>query len=33
MPIDAGKLRVLIPTTKGPVEVLLLTEEDAAIGR
>jgi len=33
MPIDAGKLRVLIPTTRGPVEVLLLTEEDAAIGR
>jgi hypothetical protein len=27
------KLRVLIPTTNGPVEVLLLTEEDAAIGR
>jgi hypothetical protein len=30
---DAGKIRVLIPTTRGPVEVLLLTEEDAAIGR
>ena len=29
----AGKLRVLIATTNGPVEVLLLTEEDAAIGR
>jgi hypothetical protein len=33
MPIDAGKLRVLIPTTAGPVEVLLLTEEDPTIGR
>src|SRR5215470_15503754 len=33
MPGDAQKLRVLIPTTSGPVEVLLLTEEDAAIGR
>jgi len=33
MPLDAEKLRVLIPTTSGPVEVLLLTEEDAAIGR
>src|SRR5215471_16687853 len=33
MPIAAGKLRVLIATTNGPVEVLLLTEEDAAIGR
>src|SRR5262249_6501923 len=30
---DAGKFRVLIPTTRGPVEVLLLTEEDPAIGR
>src|ERR1051326_3132791 len=30
---DAGKIRVLIPTTRGPVEVLLLTEEDPAIGR
>jgi len=28
-----GKARVLIPTTAGPVEVLLLTEEDPAIGR
>ena len=33
MPIAAGKIRVLIATTNGPVEVLLLTEEDAAIGR
>src|SRR3984957_3965316 len=33
MPITASKLRVLIATTNGPVEVLLLTEEDAAIGR
>jgi len=33
MPLAAGKLRVLIATTNGPVEVLLLTEEDAAIGR
>src|SRR6201996_5480215 len=33
MPADAGKVRVLIATTNGPVEVLLLTEEDAAIGR
>src|SRR6202034_1434137 len=33
MPITAGKLRVLIATTNGLVEVLLLTEEDAAIGR
>src|ERR1700756_1343931 len=33
MPIAAGKLRVLIATTNGLVEVLLLTEEDAAIGR
>jgi len=29
----AGKLRVLIATTNGPVEIQLLTEEDAAIGR
>lgn len=28
-----NKLRVLIPTTKGPVEVLLLTEEDRSVGR
>lgn len=27
------RLRVLIPTTRGPVEVLLLTEEDRGIGR
>jgi hypothetical protein len=33
LPIDVDKLRVLIATTRGPVEVLLLTEEDAAIGR
>ncbi len=33
MPTTASKLRVLIATTNGPVEVLLLTEEDAAIGR
>lgn len=30
---DFGKVRVLIATTAGPVEVLRLTEEDAAIGR
>src|SRR6266567_29845 len=33
MPLDTGKVRVLIATTSGPVEVLLLTEEDSAIGR
>jgi hypothetical protein len=33
MPIAVGKLRVLIATTNGPVEVQLLTEEDAVIGR
>jgi hypothetical protein len=33
MSIDAEKLRVLIPTTSGLAEVLLLTEEDPAIGR
>src|SRR5215470_11092651 len=33
MLFDTEKLRVLIPTTNGPVEVLLLTEEDSAIGR
>jgi hypothetical protein len=33
MPNTASKLRVLIATTNGPVDVLLLTEEDAAIGR
>jgi hypothetical protein len=30
---EAEKLRVLIPTTNGLVEILLLTEEDPAIGR
>jgi hypothetical protein len=33
MSFTAGKLRVLIATTNGPVEIQLLTEEDAAIGR
>lgn len=33
MSFFAGKLRVLIATTNGPVEIQLLTEEDAAIGR
>src|SRR5690242_6945662 len=33
MSSTAQKLRVLIPTTSGLVEVLLLTEEDPAIGR
>jgi hypothetical protein len=33
MSFAAGKLRVLIATTNGPVEIQLLTEEDAAIGR
>ena len=33
MSFTVGKLRVLIATTNGPVEILLLTEEDAAIGR
>jgi hypothetical protein len=33
MPVDAEKLRVLIPTTSGTVEVLLLTEEDPSIRR
>src|SRR5579862_3420763 len=33
MPADAEKLRVLIPTTSGIVEVLLLTEEDPSIRR
>jgi hypothetical protein len=33
MPANAEKIRVLIATTNGPVEVLLLTQEDAAIGR
>jgi hypothetical protein len=33
MAIGANKLRVLIPTTRDPVEVMLLTEEDPVIGR
>src|ERR1700760_2917173 len=33
MTVASGKVRVLIATTNGPVEVLLLTEEDAAVGR
>src|ERR1700742_2849030 len=33
MSFAADKVRVLIATTNGPVEVLLLTEEDAAVGR
>jgi hypothetical protein len=33
MSTAARKLRVLIPTTAGTVEILLLTEEDPAIGR
>jgi len=33
MSFPAGKIRVLIATTNGPVEVLLLTEEDPVIGR
>src|ERR1700742_3286956 len=33
MSCTAGKLRVLIATTNGPVEVQLLTEEDPVIGR
>src|ERR1700753_2560644 len=33
MSFSGGKMRVLIDTTNGPVEVQLLTEEDAAIGR
>src|ERR1700743_3124046 len=33
MSLTAGKLRVSIATTNGPVEVQLLTEEDAVIGR
>jgi hypothetical protein len=33
MSFDSEKLRVLIPTTSGLVEVLLLTDEDAAMGR
>ena len=33
MSLTAGKLRILIATTNGPVEIQLLTEEDAAIGR
>src|SRR3954452_684240 len=30
---SAEKFRVVIATTSGPVQVLLLTEEDSAIGR
>jgi hypothetical protein len=33
MPITAGKVRILIATATGPVEVLLLAEEDPIIGR
>src|ERR1700683_822925 len=33
MSFTGGKLRVLIATTNGPVDIQLLTEEDAAIGR
>jgi hypothetical protein len=33
MPDHVEKLRVLIPTTNGSVEILLLREEDPAIGR
>src|SRR5262249_37389974 len=33
MPLDTKKFRVLIPTTSGLVEVLLLTDEDSAMGR
>jgi hypothetical protein len=33
MPDHAKKLRVLIPTTNGTVEILLLREEDPVIGR
>ncbi len=33
MSLTAGKLRILIATTNGPVEIQLLTEEDVAIGR
>jgi hypothetical protein len=33
MSFTVGKLRVLIATTNGPVDIQLLTEEDAAIGR
>ena len=33
MSLAGEKLRILIPTTSGPVEILLLTEEDPAIGR
>ena len=33
MSFPAGKIRVLIATTNGPVEVQLLTEEDPIIGR
>src|SRR5215467_171235 len=33
MPLCGQKIRVLIPTTREPVEILLLTEEDPTIGR
>jgi hypothetical protein len=33
MPATNSKVRVLIATTKGPVEVLLLTKEDPIVGR
>jgi hypothetical protein len=33
MAVADGKVWVLIATTNGPVEVLLLTEEDPVIGR
>jgi hypothetical protein len=33
MPLGGQKIRVLIPTTREPVEILLLTEEDPTIGR
>jgi hypothetical protein len=33
MPLGVQKIRVLIPTTREPVEILLLTEEDPTIGR
>jgi hypothetical protein len=33
MPVENSKTRVLIATTDGPVEILLLTEEDEGIGR
>jgi hypothetical protein len=33
MAAGGEKLRILIPTTSGPVEVVLLTEEDSIVGR